>query len=64
MVEGTPPTAEAVRRAVKTVLEQPAYRLRAQQFQQEIKALPPLSEAVKRLEILAQSRAPQIRSDT
>jgi UDP:flavonoid glycosyltransferase YjiC (YdhE family) len=64
MVEETPPTAEAVRSAVKTVLEQPDYRLRAQQFQQEIKALPPLSEAVKRLEILAQSRAPQISSDT
>lgn len=64
MIEGTSPTAEAIRSAVKTVLEQPDYRLRAQQFQHQIKALSPLSEAVKRLEILAQSRAPQIRSDT
>lgn len=60
MVEETPPTAEAVRSAVKTVLEQPDYRFGAQQFQQEIKALPPLSEAVKRLEILARIQAPQI----
>jgi UDP:flavonoid glycosyltransferase YjiC (YdhE family) len=59
LVEGYPPAPEAVRTAVKTVLEQPEYRSRAQQFQREIKALPPLAEAVKRLEILARTREPQ-----
>jgi MGT family glycosyltransferase len=63
VIEETLPTAEAVRRAVKTVLERPDYRLRAQQFQQEMKALPPLSEAVKRLEMLAQNREPQVNHD-
>ncbi len=59
LVEGQPPESEAIRRAVKTVLEQPDYRARAQQFQREIKALPPLAEAVKRLETLARTREPQ-----
>lgn len=60
MVEGAPPAAEAVRAAVKTILEEPGYRARAQQLQNEIKALPPLSAAVKRLEILATTREPQL----
>jgi len=59
MVEGNPPEPEALRAAVKTVLEQPDYRARAQQFEREIKALPSLAEAVKRLEILARNREPQ-----
>jgi MGT family glycosyltransferase len=59
LVEETPPAPEAVRAAVKTVLEQPEYRARAQQFQREIKTLPLLAEAVKRLEILARTREPQ-----
>lgn len=60
VVEGTPPTATAIHHAVRTVLEQPEYRQRVQRFQQEMKALPPLSEAVKRLEILARTRTPQV----
>jgi MGT family glycosyltransferase len=64
LVEGIPPTPEAIRSAVKAVFEQPEYRLRAQQFQQEIKALPPLAEAVKRLEILARTREPQLNDDS
>ena len=59
LVDGTPPAPEAIHSAVSTVLEQPAYRARAQQFQREIKALPPLAEAVKRLETLVTSREPQ-----
>ncbi len=53
MVAEEPPAAEAIHAAVKTVLEEPGYRTRARQLQNEMKALPPLSEAVKRLEMLA-----------
>jgi UDP:flavonoid glycosyltransferase YjiC (YdhE family) len=59
LVEGYPPEPEAIRTAVRTILEQPIYRARAQQLQREIKELPGLSEAVKRLEILARNREPQ-----
>jgi UDP:flavonoid glycosyltransferase YjiC (YdhE family) len=59
LVEGTPPEAEAVRAATKAVLGQLTYRARAQQLQREMKELPPLSEAVKRLEVLARNREPQ-----
>lgn len=58
-VDGTCPTPDAIRSAVKTVLEQPEYRAGVQQFQRDIKALPPLAEAVKRLETLAITREPQ-----
>jgi len=59
LVEGTPPEPEAVRAATKAVLGQLTYRARAQQLQREMKELPPLSEAVKRLEVLARNREPQ-----
>jgi UDP:flavonoid glycosyltransferase YjiC (YdhE family) len=59
VVEGDAPAPEAIRDAVKTVLGQPGYRARAQELQREIKALPSLAEAVKRLEILGETRAPQ-----
>jgi UDP:flavonoid glycosyltransferase YjiC (YdhE family) len=59
MVEGSPPQPEAIRTAVKAVLGQPDYRARARQLQSEIKALPGLAEAVRRLEILAETRRPQ-----
>jgi UDP:flavonoid glycosyltransferase YjiC (YdhE family) len=61
LVEGNPPRPEAVRTAVKTVLEQPECRATAQRFQQEINKLPGLSQAVQRLETLAETRAPQLR---
>jgi UDP:flavonoid glycosyltransferase YjiC (YdhE family) len=59
LVEGTPPQPEAIRAAVKTILELPDYRARSQEFQREIKELPSLAEAVRRLEILAEDRSPQ-----
>ena len=59
LVEEQPPDPQAIRRAVKSILEQPEYRGRARQLQHEIKELPSLSEAVKRLEILAETREPQ-----
>jgi UDP:flavonoid glycosyltransferase YjiC (YdhE family) len=59
MVKEQPPEPEAIRAAVRAVLEQPAYRARAQELQRDLKALPDLAEAVNRLEILARSREPQ-----
>jgi UDP:flavonoid glycosyltransferase YjiC (YdhE family) len=59
MVEESPPQPETIQAAVKAVLGQPGYRERARQIQSEIKALPGLAEAVKRLEILAETRQPQ-----
>jgi UDP:flavonoid glycosyltransferase YjiC (YdhE family) len=52
IVGGHPPEPAAIRSAVRSVLEQPEYRQRAQQLQREMKALPPLSEAVRGLELL------------
>ena len=60
LVEGNPPEPEAIRAATKAVLGQSSYRARARQLQREIKELPPLSEAVRRLEVLARDREPQI----
>lgn len=60
LVDGVPPEPETICGAVKTILSEPAYRMRARQLQQDIKALPSLSEAVKRLELLARAREPQI----
>jgi UDP:flavonoid glycosyltransferase YjiC (YdhE family) len=59
LLEESPPQPEAIRAAVKTILEQPTYRARAQQFRREIGELPSLSEAVKRLELLARTREAQ-----
>jgi MGT family glycosyltransferase len=59
LVEGNPPEPEAIRAATEAVLGQPAYRARARQLQRKMKELPPLSEAVKRLEVLARDREPQ-----
>jgi MGT family glycosyltransferase len=63
LVEGNPPEPEATRAATKAVLAQSTYRARARQLQLEIKELPPLSEAVQRLEVLARDREPQQCSD-
>ena len=59
MVQESPPSADAVGAAVDTVLQEPGYRARAQALQREIKALPSLAEAVRRLEMLARTRSPQ-----
>jgi UDP:flavonoid glycosyltransferase YjiC (YdhE family) len=59
MIKEQPPEPEVIRAAVKAVIEQPAYRARAQQLQHDLKALPDLAEAVKRLEKLARSHEPQ-----
>jgi UDP:flavonoid glycosyltransferase YjiC (YdhE family) len=60
-VDETPPKPESIRKAVKTVLERPSFRVRAREVQGEIKSLPSLAQAVKRLEILAKARVPQPR---
>ena len=60
LVEGNPPQPEAIRPAVKAMLKLPDYRARAQEFQREIRELPSLAEAVRRLEILAEDRSPQL----
>jgi UDP:flavonoid glycosyltransferase YjiC (YdhE family) len=54
LVEGKAPRPEALRAAVKAVLEQPRYRARAGELQREMRALPSLGEAVRRLEILGE----------
>ncbi len=59
LVEGNPPEPEAVRAAVRAVLEQPGYRTIAQGLRQAMMELPPLDEAVRRLEALGRDRAPQ-----
>ena len=60
LVAGEPPEPEGIRTAVNTVLGQPGYRLRLQVLQQELRQLPPLVEAVQRLELLAETREPQV----
>jgi UDP:flavonoid glycosyltransferase YjiC (YdhE family) len=64
MVKEQPPEPEAIHTALNTVIEQPTYPARAQQFQRDLKALPHLSEAVKRLEILARTHEPQDHDHT
>jgi UDP:flavonoid glycosyltransferase YjiC (YdhE family) len=59
-VEGNPPEPEAIRSAVKTILDDHAYRQRAQALQHEMKNLPDLSVAVQHLEDLARTKQPQI----
>lgn len=61
LVEGNPPTAEAMRAALKSVLREPDYRARAQDLQSEIMQLPSLAEAVKRLETLSETQMPQYK---
>jgi UDP:flavonoid glycosyltransferase YjiC (YdhE family) len=60
MIKDQPLGPVGIRNAVRTVLKQPAYRARAQELQHDIQALPALSEAVKRLEVLARTRKPQL----
>ncbi len=59
MVKEQPPAPEAIRAALNAVIEQPAYRATARRLQHDLKALPNLSAAVKRLEILADTGLPQ-----
>jgi UDP:flavonoid glycosyltransferase YjiC (YdhE family) len=61
LVQGNPPEPDALRAAVRAVLRQPAYRERVCQVRRELQALPNLSEAVKLLEILAETHKPQSR---
>ncbi len=58
-LETCPITPQAVRAGVRAVLDQPQYRARAKEMQREIFALPPMSAAVQRLEILARTHEPQ-----
>jgi UDP:flavonoid glycosyltransferase YjiC (YdhE family) len=59
LVERHPPQPEVIRAAVKAVLGQPEYRSRAQEFQRAIQKLPSLAEAVRCLELLAETQQPQ-----
>ena len=61
LVEGNPPSTEAMRAAVKSVLREPGYRARAQDLQSAIMQLPSLAEAVKRLETLSETQMPQYK---
>jgi UDP:flavonoid glycosyltransferase YjiC (YdhE family) len=62
LVEGGPPAPDALRTAVKTVLEEPGYRARVRDLQREMRTLPPLAEAVERLEVLGRTREPLLSS--
>jgi len=62
-VEGEPLEPGQIRTAVGSVLGLPGFRFRARELQQELKQLPPLVEAVKRLEMLAETREPQVNDD-
>jgi UDP:flavonoid glycosyltransferase YjiC (YdhE family) len=59
MIKEQPPEPTTIREAVKAVIEQPTYRMRAQQLQHDLKALPDLTEALKLLEDLARIHEPQ-----
>ena len=60
LAEGDPPTPEAIRGAVRSVLAEPSYRASARALQLEMKRLPGLADAVKRLELLSDTRSPQL----
>lgn len=60
MVNGTPPEPGAIRDAIRAVLTQSSYRQRARSLQREINTMPPLADAIHRLEILAHTRKPQL----
>jgi UDP:flavonoid glycosyltransferase YjiC (YdhE family) len=59
LIEENPPQPETIRAAVRAVLTERSYRATARQFQQAIRGLPALDAAVRRLERLAEERAPQ-----
>lgn len=60
-VDGNPPEVANVRAAVRTVLQEPRFRARSQAVGAEIRALPPLSEAVRLLEDLVKQDMLRIR---
>ena len=55
VVDSDPPDVDELRAAVRAILEQPEYRARARQLQEEMRSLPPLSKAVDRLERLIEA---------
>ncbi|HEX2905439.1 MAG TPA: glycosyltransferase, partial [Phototrophicaceae bacterium] len=59
MITDDPLKPETIRAAVLAVLTQPQYREQARHWQSQIKALPDLSIAAKRLETLAENHEPQ-----
>jgi UDP:flavonoid glycosyltransferase YjiC (YdhE family) len=61
LIEENPPQPDAIRSAVRAVIEQPSYRVAAERLRAAIMALPVLDQAVRRLEILGRDRAPQLR---
>ncbi len=58
LVKGSPPEPDAIRTALRAVLQEGSYRARAQQLRRDIEALPGLTDAVKSLETLAQTHKP------
>jgi UDP:flavonoid glycosyltransferase YjiC (YdhE family) len=48
-LDGGPPPAAGVGAAVQAVLADPGYRRRAEQIAAEIRALPPIDDAVRQL---------------
>ncbi len=59
MVKGQPPTAVEIATAVRSVLADPDYAARVRAFGAGMRALPPLTDAVARLALLARDRTPQ-----
>ena len=63
LIEENPPPPAAIRAAVRRVLDEPSYRATARRFGQAIRSLPGLDEAVRRLELLAMERTPQLSGE-
>lgn len=59
MLHQEPPGPQEIRTALTALLEQPAYRRRLADLHREMMALPPIDEAVNRLERLATDQDPQ-----
>jgi UDP:flavonoid glycosyltransferase YjiC (YdhE family) len=59
-VPGFPPAPDAIRASVEMVLNSARYAENARTLQMEMKRLPDLSIAVKRLEVLAREKQPQL----
>lgn len=60
MLEDQPPDPVKLRHAVRAIVERPDFRGQANQLRNKTLALPSLAEAVKRLELLAKTRLPQV----
>lgn len=57
LIEQRPLASDSLRQAIRTVLGTTQFRTNAAQFQNEMRALPPLAEAAHRMEALANTRS-------